>query len=310
MELYQLKTFVAVAEEGLLTRAAIRLNSSQPAISAHIKALESELEIMLFDRTPKGMRLTAEGDQLKIKALAILEAANDLSYTAKTLKGMVSGSVRLGIHTDATLLRITDILTQFQQDYPGLSLNYHQKMSWQAPKEVSLGNLDAAFMYSQPDDEKIHVQTLGKVQLVIISPVKWKDRLEHATLKDLVSYPWVWTDERCPLYGIATKLFSTLGREPLKAVIVDQESAIFNMVSSGVGLSLMPEAKARKAELAGQVYISKTPAAKLDLSLIYLKNREQDPIVRAIKDVINNIWQKNTTGQQSSIVQLSEQVSL
>jgi len=63
MELYQLKTFVTVAEEGHLTRAAERLFTSQPAISAHIKSLEEELGVTLFHRTPKGMQLTTEGEK-------------------------------------------------------------------------------------------------------------------------------------------------------------------------------------------------------------------------------------------------------
>lgn len=53
MELYQLNTFVVVAEEKHLTRASVRLNSSQPTVSAHIKALEEELETRLFIRTPE-----------------------------------------------------------------------------------------------------------------------------------------------------------------------------------------------------------------------------------------------------------------
>ena len=75
MELYQLKTFVAVAKEGHLTRAAKSLHTSQPAVSAHIKALEAELEIALFDRTPKGMDLTAAGKRLLDQAQTILERA-------------------------------------------------------------------------------------------------------------------------------------------------------------------------------------------------------------------------------------------
>ena len=64
MELYHLKTFVTVAEERHLTRAAERLCVSQPAISAHIKALEEELGLALFERTPKGMLPTAAGEAL------------------------------------------------------------------------------------------------------------------------------------------------------------------------------------------------------------------------------------------------------
>ena len=64
MELYQLRTFVAVAEARHLTRAAEKLHVSQPAVSAQIKALEDELELTLFDRTSSGMLLTAAGQRL------------------------------------------------------------------------------------------------------------------------------------------------------------------------------------------------------------------------------------------------------
>lgn len=308
MELYQLKTFVTVAEEGLLSRAAERLHTSQPAISAHIKALESELGIILFDRTPKGMRLTPEGNQLKIKALAILDAANELSYTANTLKGTPSGDVRLGLHTDPVLLKITDIFTEFQQTYSNLSVNYQQKMSWQASRELTLGNLDAAFMFSSPEDETIEVQTLDTIQLVIVAPAAWRDRLKNSDLIELLSFPWVWTDQRCPLYSASVELFAQIGQEPAKAVIVDQESTILKLVSAGVGLSLMPEARACDAALAGQVCISKLPAPTIELSLIYLKNRKHDPIVKAIVDVVNRVWQKKVQDKKSKIVQLNKQV--
>ena len=60
MEIYQLRTLLAVAREGSITRAFERLFLSQPAISAHIKAMEDELGIALFERTPRGMSLTAK----------------------------------------------------------------------------------------------------------------------------------------------------------------------------------------------------------------------------------------------------------
>ena len=64
MELYQLKTFVAIAREGSLTRAAERVFTSPPAVSAQLKALEDELGVKLFERTPRGMVPTEAGTRL------------------------------------------------------------------------------------------------------------------------------------------------------------------------------------------------------------------------------------------------------
>ena len=96
MELYQLRSFVAVAEAGHLTRAAEKLHVSQPAVSAQIKALEDELDLALFERTPSGMVLTAAGERLLADAEKVLAAAQAMRTEAKALKGEVAGKVREG----------------------------------------------------------------------------------------------------------------------------------------------------------------------------------------------------------------------
>ena len=96
MEIYQLRTLLAVAREGSITRASERLFLSQPAISAHIKAMEDELGIALFERTPRGMSLTANGAQLLERAGRIMALHREFIEEARRIKGRISGRVRLG----------------------------------------------------------------------------------------------------------------------------------------------------------------------------------------------------------------------
>lgn len=299
MELYQIKTFVTVAQEGLLAAASKRLNTSQPAVSAHIKTLESELGIILFDRTPKGMRLTAEGIQLLIKAQNILTSTEDLTYTAMALAEEVSGDVRIGLNSDPKLLKISDILSGFRIRYPNLAINYLQRMSWQAPKDILANELDAAFVYSEPEEEKLQVERIELIQLVIVAPIDWQNKVENATLSELSTLPWIWVDEHCPYFKVATELFSSAGQVPSKAVIVEQDSVISKLVSAGAGLSLMPQKSAEQSSLAGQVYISDVPAPKIPLSLIYHKKRINDPIIKAILEIVRSAWQDEPILQTS-----------
>lgn len=291
MELYQLRTFTTVAEEGHLTRAAERLNTSQPAVSAHIKALEEELGVALFERTPRGMKLTPQGGLLKQKADQVLAAAETLRFAADQLKDELTGEVRLGLHTDPQYLRVARILAEMMRHHPKLSVRYIQKMTWEAPAELRSENLDAAFAYARPDDDTIASHTLDRVDLVIVGPIAWANRLSQASLSEMADLPWVWTNRQCPFYKISYKLFRDLGRQPAKAVITDQESTIRKLVAAGVGLCLMTQVEASEAVTAGQLCIAGPPIASLDLSLLYLKKRAHDPLVKAILSGIAAAWQ-------------------
>jgi len=96
MEIYQLRTFVVVAREGSITRAAERLHLSQPAVSAHIKAIEDALALSLFGRTARGMSLTHEGQRLLAKAEQTLAVHQELIDEATRIKGHLAGQFRLG----------------------------------------------------------------------------------------------------------------------------------------------------------------------------------------------------------------------
>lgn len=95
MELYELRSFAAVAEHGHLTRAAERLHVSQPAVSARIRALEDELVVALFERGASGMTITLEGSTLLPLASRVIGAAADLKSRARSLEGEVAALVAL-----------------------------------------------------------------------------------------------------------------------------------------------------------------------------------------------------------------------
>jgi len=112
MELYQLKTFVAIAHEGSLTRAAERVFTSAPAVSAQLKALEDELGVKLFERTPRGMTLTDAGRRMLDEAERTLASATRMRSAAEQIRGAVQGMVRFGTVVDPVALRLGDVLVK------------------------------------------------------------------------------------------------------------------------------------------------------------------------------------------------------
>ena len=290
MELYQLVSFVAVAEEGNMTRAAGRLHMSQPAVSAQIKALEEELGIRLFLRTPRGMELSGDGRRLKDKADAVLRDVEDFRLEAEKARGGGHGSVVLGVNTDPGLLRLKDVHASLARDFPGISLVVKETMSWDAAAELSSRNIDLCFSYLLPDADGIAAHPLGEIDLAIVAPKTWIDRVGGSDLKGLASLPWVWTSDHCPMNRVLSGLFDELGEEPVKAVVVDQESAILRLVADRVGLGVMPALKVEDVADAYGIFPVMNLEQTLTLHLLTLARRTEEPMIAAMVNLIRKVW--------------------
>jgi LysR family nitrogen assimilation transcriptional regulator len=110
MDLRRLRTFVTVAEQGSVSKAAVHLHISQPGLSRQIQELQHELGLRLFDRIGRRLVLTAEGEQLLGSCRSLLSQASSLSEQAQLLKRGDTGSLRVA----ASPNQIETILSTFQ----------------------------------------------------------------------------------------------------------------------------------------------------------------------------------------------------
>ncbi len=301
MELYQLKSFIAVAEEQHLTRAATRLHISQPSLSTHIKALEEELGLNLFIRTPKGMILTNEGKPIKLKAELALEAVEAVRKEADRRKKNITGVVRIGLNIDAQYLKALDLLGALQHGFPGIELHFSRCHSLEAYDQVQNGQLDAAFVFETPKNSGLKMKWLTTFGIVIVAPYRWKSRLQKPDLEKIVQFPWIWTDERCPFNRISKQLFKPLDRLPEKSVVVDHDTTIRKLVASNAGLGLMIETEAYEAARQKQVTILGDRISNLNLYLLFSRKRSIEPVLNAIISMICNLWSQPTTNETIAV---------
>ena len=279
-----------VAEEQHLTRAAERLFTSQPAVSAQLKALEVSLDLVLFDRTPKGMKLTLAGEKLLIQAQATLDAASLIVSQAKAIKGEVMGRLSVGINSDFSFLKIPALLSDANETYPGIKLSFINSMSPDILLDVRKGKLDTGFFFGPSTTADLHVIQVAEIKTAIVVPVKWKDKAHQASIEPLGALPWVYTTERCPFYHLTETLFNEAGIEPSKAVFVDNEESIRQLVKSGAGVSLLRMDDAEQAEAEGWGVRWSGCYPTIALSVAIQSRRIQEPILQAWVDELSKFW--------------------
>lgn len=290
MELYQLRTFITVAELGHTTRAAEKLHLSQPAVSAQIKSLEDELGVALFERTSGGMRLTRAGAGLLPHVEQVLAAMQELRTAAKAMKGEMAGRLRVGTVSDPQSLRLGMVLSKMVEIHPLVSIELHHEVSGVALEKVAAGRLDASFYFGDLDAAGVAGLALGALAYRVTGPAAWKERIEGGAWSDIAAQPWVMTPPVSTHSQLVRRLFRERGLAPTQVVEADNESVIATLVSAGVGLSLMRENLALDKQARGEVCVWEPGRVETTLWFIYPVGRERDPLIAAMLDAVRDAW--------------------
>jgi DNA-binding transcriptional LysR family regulator len=297
MELYQLRTFAAVAETGHLTRAADRLHISQPAVSAQIKALEDELEVRLFERGPGGMTLTRAGARLLDQAAKVLAAAEELRNLAQTLTGELAGRLSIGTIGAPEFIRLGAFSGRTVERYPLLELEFHAEVSGAALEAVRDGTFDASFYVGELVHPNVAGLRLREMTFRVVAPAAWADRVRQADWRAMAALPWILMPSISTHSQLARTMFREHGVEPSNVIQADQESLIANLVVSGVGVSLLPDPLALDLQTAGRVCIWEQAVLRGTLWFIYLRERANNPLIKGLLEVLAETWALDQTGE-------------
>jgi DNA-binding transcriptional LysR family regulator len=296
MDLHQLRTFLAVAAAGHVTRAAEKLHLSQPTVSGHIKALEEELGVSLFDRAPAGVSLTHSGRLLLEDAEKVIAASQHLRDHARALSGNLDAKLRIGAILDPDYLRLGELVSVVRERYPMLETELHQAISGVGADKVRSGELDAAFVLGDQPQAGLRVVPLEPQLYVVVVPKIWNAPVKD--WEDLATRPWVLTPSKGTVNRLAHEMLAERGLAPASVTEADQESMIRSLVAAGVGVSFMREDLAREASAADEVVVWPEGRKRTVLCLVYAADREQSPEIRAFVRAVGDVWGKKAPGHQ------------
>jgi DNA-binding transcriptional LysR family regulator len=291
MDLNQLRIFSVIAKEGTLARASSVLCLSQPALSAQLKSLEEYLQLKLFDRTSRGMLITPAGQAMLEETGRVLVAANNVSVLArKFLSQGLSGEFKLGTISEPRMLRLAVLISMLAEKYPHLQIAFSQGISGDVITRIVEREIDAGYVIGAPSDERLKFVKILPVVMRVVAPYSWRDRIAYASWEDIVQLPWLSTPEKCSFRSIAARMFARHNVLPRTVIEADQESILSDLVSQGVGLTLLREDVAVAGEAEGKITIW-SPGMELDyLYFVYLDARANSDLMQAIIPLIRQTW--------------------
>lgn len=240
MDLQKLRVFVAVAKEGNVTRAARQLSLSQPALSKQLSELEDNLSTVLFDRLPRGVRLTAAGEILLRHAERIFAAEGAAEAELAELLGLRSGRLSIGASTTIGSYLIPQVFGVLHRDHPELKLELEIANSSVIQAMVADGRIDLGLTEGVEAGERLTSEIVHYDEMVAIAaqghPLLEKRRV---TAAELLRAPFICRERGSGSRAVIEAALAERGLHVEPAMALGSTEAIKNAVAAGLGVAML-----------------------------------------------------------------------
>lgn len=256
LELY--RVFYTVAKCGSLTRAAEELYISQPAVSQSVKQLENQLGVSLFNRTHRGMELSAQGGKLIFdeveRALALFnEAENRIAQT----KASATGTIRIGASDTIFEYFLADKIVDFHERFPAVKIELMADFTPDTIEKLKANRCDIAFV-NLPITVEPELHLYGncmRLNDVFITGEKFKQLAEGIQpLSKLKKYPLIMMDKNTVARQSLDNFLRTVGVDLQPSIEVGSWDLMKRLVLRGMGIGVIPKEYAKHRLNVGELY--------------------------------------------------------
>ena len=285
MELKQLRYFLVIAEEEHFGRAAQRLRVAQPALTRQMHKLEEELQVRLFDRLPRGIRVSTAGHELQEGARRLLADADQVTRHVQLVGRGKMGLLRLGyIEVAGWHGIVPDSIREFTASARKARVEPAPMASLEQLAAIRERKLDAGFLYNPPqDDADMMVHRLEEHAVCLAVP-----RASHLAgrrriqLAELAGEPLI-LFQRSGSPAFHDALLATLETRELAPRIVHEvanEAAMLTLVTTGAGAAIVNSCHQWRLPQGVQLLAIEDLPVTLGLCLVYLRANRSPPLLR------------------------------
>lgn len=271
-DIRQLECFVAVAEEGHVGRAAVRLHMTQPPLTRRIRRLERDLGVQLFEREPTGMRLTSPGAALLGEARRILALAERAVTLTRRVDAGESGTLLVGYFGSTVFSHVPRLLAGFRAVHPDIELTVERVPKVEQVEALRDGLLHIGFGRLYHPEDGIEVRELAREPLLVAVPERWDvaGGEEGLTVGDLAQMPMVLYPRARPSFAdqVIQLCEAAAGRPPTVVQEASDVVGALTYVALGSVVAIVPRTAGTVA-MPGVAYLPLAGDATVEFNCVF-----------------------------------------
>jgi DNA-binding transcriptional LysR family regulator len=270
MDERRLRYFLAVVDEGTVTRAAERLHVAQPSLSQALRAFESELGVQLFHRVGRGLRLSTAGEALIGPSRQILRAIDEARHAITGVLELRTGTLEIAALATLAVDPMADMIGRFRARYPGVEVRVLEPESAdQVSALVREGACELGAAHLPLPRGQLVAHPLGKQELQFVLPPDTPADERPLGARELARTPLVVSPPGTSTRMLLEQALAAVSVTPRIAVQTAAREAIVPLVLAGAGAALLPAPLAAEARRRGATVRSARPAITRAVGLIH-----------------------------------------
>lgn len=271
----RLGIFFAVAEEGSLTRAAARLALSQPAVTRELRILERGLATVLFERLPRGVRLTEAGETLLAGARALVRLEQDTCEALGELAAFGRGSLVLAASNTIGNYVLPRVIVAFHRLYPRVTIDVRITNSREVLRLLGEDRIGLGFIESEASlSGDVEAQVFASDELVpVVAPSHPLAQASRISLDEALRGIMLLREEGSGIRAAVESRLQRLGRVPADTLTLGTTEAIKDVLRAGIGLALLPRPAVATELAAGLLVVLPLRRLLMRRRLAWVKRR-------------------------------------
>jgi LysR family cyn operon transcriptional activator len=301
IELRHLRYFLAVAESAHFTKAAQRLHVTQPTLSHQIRQLEGQLNMPLFDRIGRRVRLTSAGELLLPHARRVLHELQDAQAALGELHGLKRGELKVGIVQTVNACVIPEIVAQFSAAHPGIRVACSEMAVEDIEAGLESGALDLGIGFLPACRKSLDGEKLFTEELVaVVSTAHPLTKRRKLRVRELGAEPLVLLSGKYCTRQLINRAFATAGVRPEVQVEMNSVESILSTVRQGRLATLLPSLALCQRDEGLKAIPLIEPKPRRSVGLLWLRGAHRRAAAEVFATVTEKVLLDRNSGRASS----------